>query len=481
MMSSAGFYFPSIIVTTGALVIILIITFNRNYRLVSTFTLMILVAALLAQLAVFDAVPQTTELLLFDKLTFFLSALVLLIGFLICLPLTEWLEHLSGHKEEYCVLLLLAIQGALIVIASDHFAVFFSGLELMSLSVVAMIAYPRRDSFALEGAIKYLVLSALASIFILMAIAIVYCFTGMLSISGLADKLQLLAQQADLLYLCAVIFLLTGIAFKLSLVPCHLWVADLFQGSPLPTASLLATIPKVAVFVVLIRLFSFGEWNDHDTVIDIIAAIAVASMVAGNLLALLQRNIFRLLAYSSIGHFGYLLLAVLALKPAQAIVVDSSLAIEASAYYLFAYALTVVGIFSVLAQFPHYKSIDDLSGLFWERRSTALVLGLLLLSLAGIPLTIGFVGKFYLTLAAVNGELWWLLAALVVGSVIGLFYYLRIILIMVDAPVPGSNAEILPQGYLRGKLVIYAVAIAVLGIGVFPSILAEIIQKLSVM
>ncbi|MEE9345384.1 MAG: NADH-quinone oxidoreductase subunit N [Methylococcales bacterium] len=476
MSGIMGFYLPSVLITSTSLIVMLMAALKRTHLLTNLITTVGLSLALLVQLAQLGKAPYQTSLILFDGTTTLVSTLLILAAWLLSLFLFNWLQNLKDPKEEYYLLLLLSTQGALIVCASQHFASFFLGLEIMSLSLVPMIAYPGEDNQALEAGIKYLVLSAIASAFMLLAIAILYLYSGTLSIPELATKVPELLSSGNIINGCAIILLLVGITFKLSLVPCHLWVADVYEGAPVPTTALLATVSKVALFVVLLRLFMLGEWHNQTALINIIEVIAAASMIIGNLLALLQKNLMRLLAYSSIAHFGYILLAILALKPAIAISNVDTLANEAAITYLYAYLTTVVGIFLMLMLLPETHHIDQLKGLFWQQRCKAVVLTLLLLSLAGIPLTIGFIGKFYLTLVAVNAQLWWLLAALIIGSVMGLFYYLRIILVMIDQPESHSETEIITTH--TQLLVMGVVILLVIGGGVFPSMVAELVKEM---
>ena len=348
-----------------------------------------------------------------------------------------------------------------------------------------MIVYQDKNAKALEAAVKYFVLSALASAIILMGIALLYFYSGSLSFSALLQDTAITelasAQTSNIAYQVAILMLLVGIAFKLSLVPCHLWIADVFEGAPLPTTALLATLSKAAIFVLLIRLFSSGSWQQYPDFITILSLIAGASMLLGNVLALLQTNLLRLLAYSSIAHFGYLLLAILAMHPEQALVSTTSLAAEASLFYLLGYTMTLLGVFLILMLLASQQSsldftLERLKGLFWIEPSGAIVLGILFLSLAGIPLTIGFVGKFYLTFAAVNSQLWWLLGTLVISSLLGLFYYLRVILMMVEKP--GTVAQKLIVLNPSSVFVLSFMALVVVGIGVFPGPLAAFVQSI---
>ena len=476
MIEDLGSYLPSILIISTALVVMLLAALKRDHQLTSLITTIGLSIALLIQLLQIGKTPYQTDLLLFDGITNLVASLLILAAWLLSLFLYNWLENLEDPKEEYYLLLLLTTQGALIVCASQHFASFFLGLELMSLSLVPMIAYPGKDNQALEAGIKYLVLSAIASAFMLMAIAILYLYSGTLSIPELAATVPTLLNDGNLINSCAIILLLVGITFKLSLVPCHLWVADVFEGSPLPTAALLATVSKVSLFVVLLRLFMLGEWHNQIALMEVIAVIAAASMLVGNFLALLQKNLLRLLAYSSIAHFGYILLALLAAKPAMALASVGTLSNEAAITYLIAYLTTVMGVFLILMLLPKTDKIHQLTGLFWQQRSRSIVLILLLLSLAGIPLTIGFIGKFYLTLVAVNAQLWWLLAALIIGSVMGLFYYLRVILVIIDQPEANTSTGNIST---RTELCVMGIVVVlVIGGGVFPSSVAGLVEQI---
>jgi len=477
-------FLPWIIISCSALLIMLFTAIKRDHLYNSMLCSSGLIIAFIAQVLVVKTEGYRSVLILVDSPTALLSALLILLALLVSLLLYPWLKSLNEPKEEYYILFLLATQGALIVAASDHFASFFLGLELLSLSIVPMIVYQDKKPKAQEAAVKYFVLSALASAFILMGVALLYFYTGSLSFSALTLDFSTLIEPnpkgASVAYQVALILLLVGIAFKLSMAPCHLWVADVFEGAPLPTAALLATLSKAAVFILLLRLFTQGHWQQYPTLITVLSMIAAASMLLGNLLALLQAQLLRLLAYSSIGHFGYLLLAVLAIQPVAGLSSVESLATEAAIYYLFAYTVTLLGVFLLLMLLAGQQSsvnftIYRLRGLFWEQPCIAIMLAILFLSLAGIPLTIGFVGKFYLTFAAVNSQLWWLLGTLVISSLLGLFYYLRIILMMVEKPREVSQNSVAAN--VHNVLVLSFLALTVVGIGVFPGPLAALILE----
>ena len=262
--------------------------------------------------------------------------------------------------------------------------------------------------------------------------------------------------------------IVTGVAFKLSLVPFHMWTPDIYEGAPAPITGFIAVVSKIAVFAVILRYFILAEGHGDASLRTGLAVIAILSMLAGNVLALLQNNVKRLLAYSSIAHLGYLLVAFLA---------AGSLGVEAAAYYLAAYAVTNLGAFGVVTLLSLPGSgrdtdrIEDYRGLFRTRPFLASSLALMLLSLAGIPPTMGFIGKFYLIVAGVDGALFWPVAALVVGSVIGLYYYLRVLVAMaMPVPVP-ADGEVTRRAAapLFGTAVIAALLVLLLALGAYPA------------
>ena len=242
--------------------------------------------------------------------------------------------------------------------------------------------------------------------------------------------------------LAGLVMIISGLGFKLAVVPFHLWTPDVYEGAPAPVTAFIATVSKGAVFALVLRYFTRIDIHAHTALFLIITLIAVASMFAGNLLALLQTNVKRILAYSSISHLGYLLVTVLASGPT---------AVTAAAFYLAAYFITTLGAFGVVAVLSRPERdadrLEDYRGLVWRRPWLAGVFTAMLFSLAGIPLTAGFVGKFYVVAAGVGSALWLAVVALAINSVIGLFYYLRIVVALftpagdVPRPVRGTLAE----------------------------------------
>ncbi|MEH6469162.1 MAG: NADH-quinone oxidoreductase subunit N, partial [Porticoccus sp.] len=299
----------------------------------------------------------------------------------------------------------------------------------------------------------------------LFGFALLYAALGSLSFTGIGERLSG-ASDNQVLILTGSALVLAGISFKLSVVPFHMWTPDVYQGAPLPVTGFLATVSKGAIFVALLRLFMEAQLHQFTTLLTALSVLAVASMLVGNLLALKQQNIKRLLSYSSIAHFGYLLITLVA----GGVLGGGKLAVEAASYYVVAYVVTTLAAFAVISLLSsdggdEKQSVTDLTGLFWRRPLLAGILMLSLLSLAGIPLTVGFIGKFYIFTAGIEGSLWVLLGALVLGSAIGIYYYLRIIYTMTlqeDNKAAGHSTPWL------GEIVAVFLALLVVWLGVFP-------------
>lgn len=503
---------PLITLAVSALVLMLLLCVVRNHLLSLGVTLIGFVSAFLnveissQSIAAHEGPVVVAGLLVVDNYFVFFSRLILIAGGACALQAYQYFRHskpAGRNCEEFYILLLFACLGALVLVASQHFAGFFLGLELMGISLFAMIAFPvgcfRKSNNAvrhsLEAALKYLVLSSIASAFLLLGIAFIYAQTGALSF----DQLQQLFNPATSPGLAAVtagpldsvfiqlalVLLLIGIGFKLSLVPFHMWTPDVYQGAPTPVTAFVATVAKGAVVAALMRFFIVTDAYHYQPVVTVLSVMAVVTMVVGNLLALTQHNIKRILAYSSIAHIGYLFVAFLAAaslgKDASLSVGDgvAGLAIEAVAFYIAAYFVTTLGAFAVISAVSEQGlltedrySLRRYRGLFWRQPWVASCFIFMLLSLAGIPLTMGFIGKFYIFAAGAQSELWLLLMAVVLGSAIGLYYYLRIIIALMQRE---SEAPMTHSSWAENALIFSLTGLLIL-FGVYPTPLIEWIQ-----
>ena len=351
----------------------------------------------------------------------------------------------GNRKEEYYLLILLSTLGAIVLCQSSHIVSLLLGMELMGIAVYAMIAFPEDDALPLEASIKYLILSACASAMLLFGFALLYAATGDLSFAGIGSKVGSAYESNSMLVVAGTAMVLSGIGFKLSLVPFHMWTPDVYEGAPTPVTNFLATVSKGAMFVALTRLVLDGQFYQFPSLMFVLTLISVGSMLVGNLLALRQENVKRLLAYSSIAHFGYLLMVIIGFSSFKETEEILGLGRDALTFYLAAYILSTLAAIVVVANVAKEKKahIDAFTGLFWKQPIQAATLMVAMLSFAGIPLTAGFMGKFYLITLGLDAGLWLLLSGLIIGSAIGIYYYLRLIFAMSsplgDLPVPAKQ------------------------------------------
>ena len=471
---------PLLITGTTAIAVMLAIAWRRNHRLSFIITSIGLTLALLSIVPALRAAPlDVTPLLRLDAFAYFYSAVVL-VATLACVTLAHAYlgekagpEGFPGNREELYLLMALSAAGGLVLVSSQHLAGFFIGLELLSVPVYGLVAYAFFNKRSLEAGIKYMVLSAAASAFLLFGMALLYAESGSLSFSGIGASLA--AQDSSVLVRAGIGMMLIGLGFKLSLVPFHLWTPDVYEGAPAPVATFLATVSKVAVFAVLLRLYQMSPATSGGWLNDALSLIAIASILIGNLLALNQSNLKRLLGYSSIAHFGYLLVALVA---------TNGLAVEAIGVYLVTYVLTTLGAFGVITLMSSpfngrdADALYEYRGLFWRRPYLTAVLTVMMLSLAGIPLTAGFIGKFYVIATGVESQLWWLLGALIIGSAVGLFYYLRVMvtLYLVEPGIRRHDAPI-NWGQRAGGVMLLAIAALAFFLGIYPQPLLELVHQ----
>jgi len=379
----------------------------------------------------------------------------------------DYIKQLTGVKEEYYIVLFTSTLGAALLAVANHFVIFFLGIETLSISLYILIAFQRSKSNSIEAGIKYLILASVSSAFLLFGMALIYTASGSMQFTEIVKSLEGGSQLSPLV-LSGFGMMMVGIGFKLALVPFHMWTPDVYQGAPAPVSAYVATVSKGAVMAVLIRFFfNLRAFDNHYLFISI-SGIAILSMFVGNILAIRQKNIKRLLGYSSIANMGYLIIILLT---------GSTKGIQASIFYLISYFITTIGAFGVITLLStneyEAEKIEDFKGLFWKRPGIALVFTLSLLSLAGIPLTAGFIAKFYVILEGMNAGLMVLIISMIINSVIGLYYYLRIITTLFST---ASDTK-LPELSIFGNITLVSVGIGILLLGVYPGWLIDIIVK----
>ena len=483
---------PVMIVALTAIVVMLLTAIKRNHNLIATVSVIGLNLALANILLTLLGGPlqphNVMNLFMVDPFAL-VYQLVILIAALACCTLSHaYIETYKDNREELYILMLCSVAGAMLMVSSSHLASFFISLELMSIPVYGLLAYTHQRAKSLEAGIKYLVLSATASAMLLMGMAYVYSVMGSLSFAGQVDDLfwamtktqdpQIMAAlQAYLPQLgdkftsvfgvVGLGMIVAAVAFKLSLAPFHKWTPDVYAGAPAPIATFLATVAKVAMIGLFVRYLLGSGAIAIESVKTVLIVIAVLSILVGNLLAVKQVNLKRILAYSSIAHFGYLILGLVS---------GSFLSLTSVNVYVVTYVLTTIGAFGTVALMSspynnadEAESLADYRGLFWRRPILTATLTVMMLSLAGIPLTAGFIGKFVLIMNVVSEGHWFFAAMIILGSGIGLYYYLRVMVVLYMTPpeTPRIDADKL-WGQKVGGIMVLLAALAVLLVGIYP-------------
>ena len=468
-MSRTEFYsiIPLVILSIFPIAIMLSIAIKRYHEVICATSLIGLVAAFYSLFPASKYFPiKVAALLMIDSYTFFFWGLLIAAAFFITLISFNTLKIAEENREEFYIVLFIALLGSCVLVASIHFVSFFLGLEILSISLYVLISYLRKKEISIEAGVKYLILAAASSAFLLFGMALIYNEFGTMDIYQLGSSLRMVGFNPISIGGFAMIIVAVG--FKLAVVPFHMWTPDVYEGASSPVTAFIATISKGGMFALLLRFFGIIDGYKFNELILVFSIIAIASMFIGNWLALLQNNVKRILAYSSIAHLGYLLVAFLA---------GGKLAAEAVAFYLVAYFITTIGAFGVIAILSNkereaYK-LEDYKGLFWRHPWLAATFTVMLLSLAGIPLTAGFIGKFYVLAAGVNKTLWALVIILVINSAIGLFYYLRIV---VEMFTKTEEDEIKVKFSFVSSFALIILTLLLIYFGAFPSSLMSVIK-----
>lgn len=420
--------------------------------------------------------------LILDGKTIVVSILSLLIG---CVSLVLMYDNPATKGDQFAELTFLTLSsvfGMLIMAAANDLLVLFIGLETMSLSLYLMIAMSHEQKLSKEAALKYFVLGGMASAILLYGISFIFGSMGTTSIPLIVEETATVI-QTNRLYLFGITLAILGFCFKVSIVPFHAWTPDVYQGAPTPHSAFMATAVKAASFIAFLRIIETNALSWSENLFDFMQWLAVITMTAGNVAAILQNNFKRMLAYSSISHSGYLLIGLIATgvndpRLSSQVFDPRIFGSTAVLFYLVAYSLMTMGAFALVTLFERNENttvqIDDLAGYAKTRPWMALSLTVCLLSLAGIPPTIGFFGKFYLFTSAMSEGLLWLTLWGVLNSVISVYYYLRPIVVMYMKE--GDALEsVEDMGPSRVALVLCAVLIVILGLTSGP--LFEMIER----
>lgn len=456
---------PAIVAVTAALAP-LVSAFTRREAPVFYFTAVGLLAAFVGGLWIPDDAVRFGTLLVFDGYARFFMELFLLTGLFALLVSYRNIGGPASRRGEYYILMTLAVLGAMTLAASDHFASFVLGLELISISLFGLVAYRRTQAAAIEAGIKYFILAGVSSAILLFGMALMYTRTGTMHLSQLASTA---GKGGGFMLGAGLTAVLVGTGFKLSLAPFHLWTPDVYRGAAPSVGGFVATVSKAAVFAVLLRTMFVVPLQHSLSFTLVLSLVAGASMFAGNLLALHQNNLQRLLAYSSIAHLGYL---------AIMLVVPTPLGGQAVAYYLVFYIAATLTAFGALAvmcgEEDRAINLDHVKGLVVRRPGVCTALTVSFLSLAGLPITAGFFGKFYVVLAGWAEDLRVLVYILIINSVLGLYYYLRVVGCMFQS---GSDAvgdgKQEPASWATTVALVALTIVTVLA-GVFPDVVIHL-------
>jgi len=405
--------------------------------LLSVVTLGLAIAAVIA-VAPASAVSSFGGSFILDQLAVVLKIATCGITILVFIYSRDYLTDHNMYKGEYYVLGLFATLGMMIMISAHSFLLVYLGLELLSLSLYAMIAFNRNSSSAAEAAMKYFVLGAMASGLLLYGISIFYGITGTLDLNQVSAAVNAQLGQHPVALGFALTFIVVGLCFKLGAVPFHMWLPDIYQGSPTSVTLFIGTAPKIAGFAMAIRLLVDGLGDLQVDWSQMLTVLAVASMALGNIIAIAQTNFKRMLAYSTISHVGFILLGILS---------TTANGYASAMFYTITYAITACVAFGILLVLNRKgceaEDISDLGGLNDSNPWYAALLAIAMFSMAGVPPTVGFYAKLSVLQAVIQIDMLWLAVVAVLFSVIGLFYYLRIIKVMYfDKPAAEQTTTI---------------------------------------
>ena len=470
-MTNLNLIFPEIFISLAIMFLLIVGVFKKNS---SNLIYNLTIISLLIALALIFNYPIETELSLFnesykiDYLSTFMKILTLVSGIFVMLTSSKYVQITKILKIEYPVLLLSSILGMMVMISSNDLIVFYMGLELQSLSLYVLASFNTKNLLSSESGVKYFVLSALSSGLLLYGCSLIYGFSNSTNFILIAENLN--SSNYGLTF--GIVFILVGLAFKISAVPFHMWAPDVYQGSPTSVTIFFAVLPKIAALTVFIRFLYIPFINLIDQWQMIIVFLSIASMLFGAIAAIGQKNLKRLIAYSSIGHMGYAL---------AGLSVGSNEGIQSAIAYISIYIIMNLAFFSCLFMIRksenYFENIEDLTGLSKNHPILSISLLIVLFSLAGIPPLAGFFAKFYIFMAVIEQSMYFLAVIGLLSTVIAAYYYLRIIKIIYFDP---EKEKYDTDHHLGLKVSLAISTIFILFYFIYPSGLTEIISKINI-
>ena len=471
-MTNLALVFPEIFLSLSIMFLLILGVFKKNSsKLIQNISLIIL---LITSVITLNETLGIQETLLFnssvviDYLSSFMKIVTLLAAFLVLVISSNYLKTLKIFKIEYPILILSSVLGMMIMISSNDLIVFYMGLELQSLALYVLATFNRDQLKSSEAGLKYFVLSALSSGLLLYGCSLIYGFTGSTNFNIIANQLN----SNEYAITFGIVFILVGLAFKISAVPFHMWAPDVYEGSPTSVTLFFTMVPKIAALTVFIRFLYVPFLNLIDQWQTILIFLSIASMLFGAIAAIGQTNLKRLIAYSSIGHVGYTLAGV---------ATGSNDGIQSSVIYITIYILMNLGLFSCLLMMKrnnkYFEDIEDLSGLSKNHPLMSLSLLVILFSLAGIPPLAGFFAKFYIFKSVLEQSMYFLAIVGLLSTVVAAFYYLRIIKIMYfDKEKEKYDTD--HSLWLKFSLMFSTLLILIYFI--FPSQLIEVVSRINI-
>ena len=470
-MENLSLILPEIFISLAIMLFLIIGVFKKGsssliYNL-TTISLVILLAILLN----LNSIQETSlfnQSYKIDSLSNFMKIIMIISGIFVMLASSKYLQIIKISKIEYPVLVLSAILGMMVMISSNDLIVFYMGLELQSLALYVLASFNRDNLLSTESGLKYFILSALSSGLLLYGCSLIYGFSETTNFNEILNN----SSGAEYGLTFGIVFILVGLAFKISAVPFHMWAPDVYQGSPTSVTIFFAILPKIAALTVFIRFLYVPFINMIDQWQMIIIFISIASMIFGAVAAIGQTNLKRLVAYSSIGHMGYAL---------AGLSVGTNQGIQSSITYISIYFVMNLAFFSCLFMLRrgdnYFEKIDDLSGLSKNHPILAFSMMVILFSLAGIPPLAGFFAKFYIFMAVIEQSMYFLAVVGLLSTVVAAFYYLRIIKIIYFDP----EKEMYEKNHHIGlKLTLLLSTIFITAYFIYPRGLTEIVSKINI-
>ena len=466
------FIYPEIIISAGLCIIIIIDLFiSANYKPISYYLIQIILAYCVYHIFSYSEFMNTNTSSLYDTSTFsnIFKVFIILILLLIFYYTSIFLKYFNKYKTEYFVISLFGLLGMMIMISSQHLLLLYLGIELLSLSLYSIIAFNKNSLFSSEAAVKYYILGAISSGFLLFGISLIYGLTGSLFYHEIIEQLSLLninPLENDMRILglvFALTFIFISLSFKFGAAPFHMWIPDVYHGSMITTTLMLSTIPKIAVFIILIKLLGSVFSSLYIFWIDMLLILSILSLLIGNIIAISQKNIKRMLAYSTIANIGFIFLGIS---------MGSIDSYKAAMFYTLTYVITTTAAFGLLSQLIYknkpIEDIQELSGLSKNQPFPAFLLMVIMLSYIGIPPFIGFHAKLFIIQSLVHSEYIALGIFAVLMTVIGSYYYLRVIKVIYfdnESEELKSTSSYIVTG-------LYVIILILLGI--FPDILGQL-------